>query len=137
MMSNKLPVASSQFPVKSNKGYRDLIVWQKGYDLCLRIYELTRDYPKEELYGLTSQTRRAAVSVPANIAEGQGRQGKQEFKQFLYIAQASLSELETHLLLGKDLRFISEEVFFEVDNLRKDVARLLTGLIRSLATGNR
>lgn len=84
-------------PIQS---YRDLEVWQRGMNLAELTYRLTRTFPKEEVFGLTSQIRRAASSVQANIAEGWGRQGRREFQQFLRIAQGSLRELETHLLLA-------------------------------------
>ena len=82
------------------RSYRDLRVWQQGMAIAEACYNLTRRYPKEELFGLTSQIRRAATSVPANIAEGHGREGRGEFIQFLRISQGSLKELETHLLLS-------------------------------------
>src|SRR5712692_4805031 len=85
------------------KSHRDLIAWQKSMDLVVAVYEITKSFPKEELYGLTSQIRRAAVSIPANIAEGQGRRSKPEFRQFLGNARGSLLELDTHL--GLALRF--------------------------------
>ena len=86
--------------------YKDLIVWQKAIDLATWIYSLTSRFPKEELYGIVSQMRRAAVSIPSNIAEGQSRQHKSEFIQFLSIAKGSLSELETQLIISGRLKYI-------------------------------
>jgi four helix bundle protein len=89
--------------------YKDLIAWQKAMDLAEAIYQLTRDFPREEIYGLTSQLRRCAVSVPSNIAEGQGRTTPGEFKQFLGHARGSLLELETQLQLAKRLGYCSAD----------------------------
>jgi four helix bundle protein len=114
------------------KNFRELKVWQKSYALALDVYRTTRAYPKEELYALTSQTRRAAMSVPANIAEGCCRDGDAEFARFLYIAMGSASELECHLLLGRDLGFLdaanSRRLLDEVG----EVKRMLSALIRKL-----
>lgn len=91
------------------KNYQELNVWKKGYKLCLEIYLITKDFPEEERYGLTSQIRRAAVSVPSNIAEGYGRQTTKEYTQSLYIAYGSICELETQTLNAKDLGCIKVE----------------------------
>ena len=88
------------------KNYKELKVWQKSYELCLEIYRITAKFPKEERYGLTSQIRRAAVSVPSNIAEGYGRKTTPEYIRFLYIAYGSNCELETQILLSGDLGYI-------------------------------
>ncbi len=88
------------------KNYKELKVWQKSYELCLKIYRITAKFPKEERYGLTSQIRRAAVSVPSNIAEGYGRKTTPEYIRFLYIAYGSNCELETQILLSGDLGYI-------------------------------
>ncbi len=90
------------------KSYKDLIVWQKGMDLAELVYQLTVKYPKDELYSLTNQMRRAVVSIVSNIAEGKGRESKQEYLHFLAIAQGSLTELETQILLSIRLRYLSE-----------------------------
>lgn len=87
------------------KNYKDLIVWQKSYRLVLEIYKITKDFPKTETYGLSVQMRRAAVSIPSNIAEGYGRKHKAEYEQFLAIAYGSLMELETQYLLAIDLKY--------------------------------
>lgn len=109
----------------SIKSYRDLTVWQDAMALAVAVYELTRSFPKEELYGLTSQMRRAAASVAANIAEGHGREQTRSFIQFLRIAQGSLKEVETHLYLGERLGMAEIE---KCDSL----GRRVRALIRSL-----
>jgi len=90
------------------KGHKDLIIWQKSMDLVEDIYKLTSFFPKEEVYGLTSQIKRAVISIPSNIAEGAARNSKKEFKQFLYIALGSLSEVETQILIAERLNYINE-----------------------------
>src|SRR6266478_8268645 len=91
------------------KGFRDLRVWQCGMELVEEVYRLTRGFPKEELYGLTNQLRRAAVSIPSNIAEGQTRSHLKEFLQFLSMAQGSLAEVQTQIELAGRLRYLSAE----------------------------
>lgn len=113
------------------RSYRDLVAWQQAMDLAVAVYELTRQWPREELYGLTSQTRRAAMSVPANIAEGYGRDNLGSYLQFLRIAQGSLKELETHLLLANRVGIESETSKILVQS--ETVGRVLGGLIRKLA----
>ena len=118
----------------SVRSYRELIVWQKSIDLTVRIYKLTSCFPAEERYGLTSQMRRAAASVPANIAEGQARRSTGEFLQMLSIARGSLAELETFLTLSERLGLIRSET---CDSLLEDCAeinKMLVGLMRSLST---
>lgn len=116
------------------KGHKELIVWQKAMAMVTEIYRLTRDFPKEERYGLVSQMRRAAVSIPSNIAEGQSRQSKGEFRQFLGIARGSYAELETQIEIAKNLGFVTTPHL--IDEQLAEVGRLLNGLIRSLATDN-
>jgi four helix bundle protein len=114
------------------KNYKELKVWQKAYQLCIEVYRVTKTFPKEEIYGLTSQIRRAAVSVPSNIAEGYGRRTVGEYIQALYVAYGSNCELETQILLSGDLGFVGDE---NLNGLKKnlgDVERLLKALIRSL-----
>lgn len=91
------------------ESYRDLVVWQQAMDLAVAIYDLTKSWPKNELYGLMGQVRRAATSVPANIAEGYGRQNRGSYQQFLKIAQGSLKELDTHLLISQRIGLASAE----------------------------
>jgi four helix bundle protein len=115
------------------KDYRQLIVWQRAMDLVESVYRLTTRYPKEELYGLTSQTRRASVSVPSNIAEGQGRQTTADFMHFLAIARGSLKELETQVIIARRLGYVTAEDEAQLLGKADDVSRLLSGLKRSLA----
>ena len=114
--------------------YKDLLVWQKGMGLARLVYDLTRNFPADERFGLTSQLRRAAVSVPSNIAEGQARHGTGEFLQFLSHAEGSLAEIETQLLLALDLGFCKqasvESPLNEIDQLQK----MLVALRRSLSS---
>lgn len=112
--------------------YRDLTVWQKAMDLAEQCYRATRCFPKEELFGLTSQIRRAASSVPANIAEGQGRQHTKEFLNHLSIARGSLMELETHLVLSRRVELVSEESVLPLLALAEEISRMLSGLRASL-----
>lgn len=114
------------------ESYRNLIVWQKGIDLVERIYKLTMDFPSDERYGITSQIRRAAVSIPANLAEGYSRKHRKEFFQFVCIAYASGAELETHLIIAKRLLFVSEDQYAVVDGLLIEVMKMLNGLRHSL-----
>jgi len=100
--------------------FRKLVVWQKAHQLTLDVYCITRTYHKEELYGLTSQTRRAAASIPANIAEGCGRNGGADLARFLHIAAGSASELDYHLILACDLDFIASPV---QSKLSKDISK--------------
>ena len=120
------------------RNYRDLVAWQKAMDMVVSVHQATRSWPKEELYGLTSQARRAVGSVPANIAEGQGRSGTREFLHHLSIANGSLHELETHLLLGHRLGYLDGQTCEGLMDQTAEVGRLIGGLIRRLrspATG--
>ncbi|HAH32629.1 MAG TPA: hypothetical protein DCL44_09995 [Elusimicrobia bacterium] len=114
------------------KDYRELHVWKKSYALVLDIYKLTDLYPKNETYGLISQLRRCVISVPSNIAEGYRRRHRSEYTQFLAIASGSLAELETQIMLSKDLGFITEAEFIKVWPKIQEVAKMLSGLIFSL-----
>ncbi len=116
-------------PVSS---YRQLVVWQKAIELVLEIYRATQDFPKEEMYGLTSQLRRAAVSVPSNIAEGQGRFSTGEFKQFLGHAKGSLFELQTQVVIGQKLGYLKDKVAGRLVEASDEVGRMLSGLLSSL-----
>jgi four helix bundle protein len=115
------------------QSYKELFVYQKGYQLSLEIYRVTNNFPKEELYGIISQMRRAAISIPCNIAEGYRRGHRKEYIQFLYIAQGSCGELETLLSLSWDLSYINEENFAKLYKIQEDVSRLLRALINSLS----
>jgi len=114
------------------KTYKDLIAWQKSYSLCLEIYRATKIFPQSEQYGLTAQMKRSALSVPSNIAEGYVRHGTRDYIRFLYIAYASLAELETQLLLAKDLGYIKSDDFKQIIGLQNEVQRVMRGLIESL-----
>ena len=114
------------------KNYKELKVWQKAYQLCIKTYKITKGFPKEERYGLTSQIRRAAVSVPSNIAEGYGRKTTQEYIQALFIAYGSNCELETQILLSGDLGYIKSNDLRDLQSDRGDIERMLKALIKSL-----
>lgn len=115
------------------RNYTELQTWQAAMDLAEPVYMLTKKYPKEETYGLTSQTRRSAVSVPSNIAEGQGRGSTRDFIRFLTVARGSLCELETQLRLGARLRYVMQGDVDALLTQSSTVGRLLNGLIRSVA----
>lgn len=112
--------------------YRDLVVWQKAMALVSAVYELTRAFPDSERFGLTSQIQRAAVSIPSNIAEGQGRLATKEFRQFLGIARGSLKELETQLLISIDLGYAAAEDINACLELADEIGRMLNALIKAL-----
>jgi len=114
------------------KNYKKLKVWQKAYQLCIKTYKITKGFPKEERYGLTSQIRRATVSVPSNIAEGYGRKTTQEYTQALFIAYGSNCELETQILLSGDLAYIKSDDLKNLQRDRGDIERMLKALIKSL-----
>ncbi|QNO13391.1 four helix bundle protein [Alkalicella caledoniensis] len=109
---------------------RNLIVWQKAHSLVLEIYELTKEFPKDELFGLTSQMRRAAMSIPSNIIEGKARGTNKELKRFLLIARGSLEEVKYQLLLAKDLKYIDQNKYNETYKMMDEVGRLLGGFIK-------
>lgn len=113
--------------------HRDLVAWQRGMDLVVRVYGLTKNWPRDELYGLTAQARRAAVSVPANIAEGYGRSGRASYIYFLKVAQGSLKELETHIEIAERIGFVTTDQCRELLAEAVTVGKLLNGLIRSLS----
>jgi len=116
----------------SIRTYRDLLVWQKAMDLVDAVYRLTRGFPREEIYGLTSQVRRAAVSIPSNIAEGHGRRTCRHFLHFLSIARGSIKELETQLLIAQRLGYANQADSSGMLDLSDQVSRLTTGLMNSL-----
>ncbi len=111
------------------KSYQNLEAWQEAMNLAENCYRLTSKFPEEEIYGITNQIRRAAISVPASIAEGHGRNTKTEFIKFLYIAQGSLRELETHLLLSTRVELITPDILRTVQFNCKSVGKLLSSLI--------
>jgi four helix bundle protein len=112
--------------------YRDLLVWQRSIQLSLSIYRLTAGFPKEELFGLTSQIRRAGVSVASNIAEGHGRLSTGEYKQFLGMARGSNAEVETQLVISRELEYGSPQTLNETAGLADKVGRMLNALLKRL-----
>ena len=112
--------------------YRDLKVWQRAIDLVPEVYELLRSFPKHETYALADQIRRAVVSIPANIAEGQARQHRKEFLQSLYVARGSLAELETLLVVAEKLSYLGAEATAPVLAAMTELRRMLSGLISRL-----
>lgn len=114
------------------KNYRDLIAWQKGMDLVEQIYDITKTFPQDEMYGLTSQIRRAVVSIPSNIAEGEGRTSKKEFSNFLSIAYSSLREVETQVIISERLQYIDSTKAEELLMLCSEIGKIINGLRKSL-----
>ncbi len=114
------------------KNYKELKVWQKSYGLCLEVYRITKGFPKQETYGLTSQIRRSAVSIPSNIAEGYGRKTTADYLRFLYIAYGSVCELETQILLSGDLSYIPSVDLEVLKDKTAEVERMLKAMIKSL-----
>ncbi len=115
--------------MKTYKTHQDLNVWKGSMKLVKDIYKITESFPKREIYGLTSQIRRCAISIPSNISEGSARNKKNEFIRFLQISQGSLSELETQLIISKDLEYISFEIFKEIIGNLNKIRAQLCGLI--------
>jgi four helix bundle protein len=112
--------------------HKELKVWQKSMNFVTLIYRQTKSFPKEEMFGLVSQMRRAAVSVPSNIAEGYGRFSDKELFHFLHIALGSLTELETQLIISKNLEFISETESQQLLELNEEIIRMLAALIKTI-----
>ncbi len=115
------------------KNFKDLKVWQKAYQLSLLTYQVTKDYPPNELYGMVTQMRMAAVSVVSNIAEGYSRKGRMEYIQFLSIAYGSLAEIETQILLSSDLKYINKEASTQLINLKDEIGGMLYRLMQKLS----
>jgi four helix bundle protein len=111
------------------KNFRDLKVWEKSHQLTLTVYKSTAKFPSDEKFGLISQMRRCAISIPANIAEGCGRRGNGEFHKFLQIATGSASELAYHFLVSKDLGFLDAATYAELDCKINEIQKMLAGLI--------
>lgn len=114
------------------QSFKDLEVWQIARSLVVSIYQLTKTFPKEEIYGLTSQIRRAAISIPSNIAEGRGKRTTGDFIRFLNVAYGSSAELETQLLISQDLDYVDETTLIPILNRLHQINRMLNGLINSL-----
>jgi len=116
--------------------FKELIVWQKTIGFVTKVYELTNLFPKDELYGITSHIRRSSVSIPSNIAEGAGRKTNKEFSHFLDITRGSTYELETQLIISRNLDFIDETSFSEIIFELEEIQKMITGLQKSLITHN-
>jgi len=114
------------------KDFKKLKVWQKAHQLTLAVYKATRTFPKDELYGLTSQIRRASSSIPANIAEGCGRSGDAELARFFHIAMGSANELEYHLILGRDLGFLGDSIYHQLLSELIESKQMLSSFIKKL-----
>ncbi len=114
------------------KDFRTLKVWQQAHDLTLMVYRITADFPASEIYGLTSQMRRASASIPANIAEGCGRNGDAELARFVQIAMGSASELEYHCILAHDLGYIMDAGYERLEGEVTEVKRMLAGFLQAL-----
>jgi four helix bundle protein len=114
----------------SLRSCRDLIVWQRAVEVCIAVYRYTRSFPKEEIYGLTNQLRRASVSVPSNIAEGYGRLSRDQYRQFLGIANGSNLELQTQLLIARELGYGDARETNRIEGLSFEVGRMLTAILR-------
>lgn len=109
--------------------YKELLIWQKSIQLVTDIYKLTKTFPKEELYGLASQMQRAVVSIPSNIAEGNDRNSRKEFSQFLRIARGSLAELETQIIISEKLEYTNERQITPILNNCYEIGRMINGLL--------
>jgi four helix bundle protein len=114
------------------RSYQDLVAWQKAMELVTEIYRVSQKFPKEEVFGLTSQIRRAAVSIPSNIAEGRGKFSKGDFQYFLGHARGSLSEVETHILIARNLNYLTNTEIDHIMELAAEVGRLLNGLLAAI-----
>lgn len=114
--------------------YRELVAWQKAMDLVTHVYAITKHFPDDERFGLTSQMRRCAVSIPSNIAEGQARNTTGEFKQFIGVARGSIAELTTQILIAEQLGYLRDAK--QTIEIAEEVGRILTGLSQSLRTNN-
>lgn len=114
------------------KNFKNLKVWQKGIEVVVNLYKKTEDFPKEEIYGLTSQIKRSAISIPSNIAEGAGRGTDKDFNRFLDVALGSSFELETQLIIANKLDFLSDENFDKLNQQIDEEQKMIIGLQRSL-----
>ena len=112
--------------------FRDLLIWQKSMILVTEVYQLTNLFPKEEIYGLTSQIRRSAISIPSNISEGSGRDGNKDYLKFLNIAISSLFEMQTQLEIAYNLKYINEIQFNKINEENKEIERMLSSFIKKI-----
>ena len=118
----------------SVSSYRELLIWQKGMDITEKVYQLTKNFPNDEVYGLTSQIKRSSISIPSNIAEGYGRNSTKSYLHFVKIARGSLFELETQLLLANKLNFIKKEVDYStIMNLITEESKMISSFIKKLS----
>lgn len=122
--------------MEKTKTFKELIVWQKSHKLVLEIYKVTRSYPKEEVYSLTNQIRRASVSIAANIAEGYKKKTKASKLNFLNISEGSLEEVKYYIILSRDLEFISEKEFNQLESITEEVGRLISGYSSAISKNN-
>lgn len=116
------------------KSYKDLIVWQKSMDLVQMVYQATKEFPREELYGLTNQLRRAVVSIPSNIAEGHAHRSTAEFRNFLSIARGSLAEVDTQLIIAERLNYLEPAKLREIQAVQIEVNKMTNALMNKLTT---
>ena len=114
------------------RNFRNIKAWQHADNLAVSVYSKTKSFPREELYGITSQLRRASVSVPTNIAEGANREHNKEYLNFLYVARGSIAEIEYLLHLSKQLGYLNDDEYKKLENLRKEAAKTLHGLITAV-----
>jgi len=117
---------------KKISSYKDLVVWQKGIELVNDVYSITRKFPKEEMFGLTNQMRRASISIPANIAEGWGRKSTKNYIQFIRISIGSLFEMETMCIIAKNQNYIDERIYSTISANLEELGRMLNKLLQSL-----
>lgn len=115
------------------KDYKDLLIWQKGIQIVKLVYTSLQDFPKDEIFGLQNQMKRSAVSIPSNIAEGWGRSSTQSYIQFVRIARGSLLELETQLIIAKELNFISDEKYNAIAGLITEESKMLNAFLKKLS----
>ena len=114
------------------ESYKNLIVWQKSMDLVILIYEMTKKFPREEIYGISGQMKRAVISIPSNIAEGSRRSSRKDFRNFLINSYGSGAELETQIQITKRLRFEIQENYLKIEELLSEIMRMLNKLINNL-----
>jgi len=116
------------------QSFRDLQIWQKSMELAVAVYRITQSFPREEMYGLTSQLRRCAISIPSNIAEGQGRSSEREFLHFLSIARGSNCELQTQLEIARRLRLADTQLLNDAESLSPETGKMIFAFMRALAS---
>jgi len=118
------------------KSYKDLLIWQKGIDLVKEVYKITKKFPDSERYVLIDQIHRSAISIPSNIAEGQARQHTKEFRQFLYISLGSLAEVDTQLIISKELGYIDRRDLHTLNNKIAELRKMIHSILKNLITGH-